>query len=144
MPDGSPRYEDPQTTDRAVAGWVALGEIKGYAGSGGKTADLMKMERFVAHYVHEHGSYPSARWYLANHFRETDPDRRPEPLAGATNDVAAFAEEAGWCGRLTLAQLFRLWVVGGSRAGNTPTTELRLSTRRSAAALMSPEAPAMQ
>ncbi len=135
VPDGSPRYEDLQIADRTVAGWVALGEIKGYAGSGGKTADLIKMERFVAHYVHEHGGYPAARWYLVNHFLETDPDRRPEPLAGSTNDVAAFTEEGGlvW----STAQLFRLLMA--VRAKRVTSSEVRALLREATGRLRLPD-----
>lgn len=135
VPGGSPRYEDLQITDPSADGWVALGEIKGYSGSGGKTGDLTKMARFATHYVQEHTHLPSAEWYLVNHFLERDPDRRPDPLAGATDDVASFAEDGGlvW----STIQLFSLLMA--VRATRVDATEVRALLRETTGRLKIPD-----
>lgn len=61
--------------------WNTLVEVRGYAKGGGKTQDLQRIERFVAHYVKRTGgSFPSARWYVVNHSFLLAPGSRPRVL----------------------------------------------------------------
>lgn len=85
--------------------WVCLAEVRGYT-KGAKTSDLQRIERAVRHYEREHGTSPSARWYIVNHSLKVSPSDRPPVLSGATEDIDVFAEENGLV--IDTRDLFRL------------------------------------
>lgn len=93
IPAGSPKLEDLRVRDLAT-GFEALAEVKGY-GSGAKTGDFAKVERFVSHHMLKHGKRPDHIWLVVNHFRDHDPDQREVPFAGSAGDVRHFAEGNG-------------------------------------------------
>jgi hypothetical protein len=86
--------------------WNTLVEVRGYAKGGGKTQDLQRIERFVAHYVKRKRDFPSARWYVVNHSFAMAPNARPRVLSGAHEDVEMFAEAGGLV--IDTRDLFRL------------------------------------
>jgi hypothetical protein len=83
------RVEDPVDND-----WIALAEVRGYAG-GAKVSDFQRIGRFVEHYIRTEGRAPSARWYIVNHNLNTDPSARPSVLAGGAEDVSIFESAGG-------------------------------------------------
>ena len=92
LADGSPLLEDLQISDDD---WIAIVEVKGYAKSGGKTADLLKIARAAVAFERATGHPPNARWYVINHNSSLTPDQRPEVLAGAVMDVQEFKQDDG-------------------------------------------------
>ena len=99
------KLEDLQVTVPNVE-WEALAEVRGY-GSGAKTNDLIRLERFVTHFVLRMGRRPGAVWYIVNQFIRTDPDTRQRPLSGASEDIQTFAEGGGLV--IDTKDLFLLW-----------------------------------
>lgn len=75
--------------------WEAIVEVRGYARSGGKTEDLMRLARFANLYERETGRQPDKRIYVVNGQLELLPPQRQSPLAAAEGDVKEFAESDG-------------------------------------------------
>jgi hypothetical protein len=75
--------------------WNAIVEVRGYARSGGTTADLGRLARFAELYRKETGEAPDKRIYIVNGELELLPSQRQEPLASATEDLQIFSESDG-------------------------------------------------
>jgi len=84
---GEPLLEDLQIRNGE---WVAIVEVRGYSKSGGKTSDLLRLGRAATGFERQHGSAPTARWYVVNHHIATSPSKRPPVLAGAESDIEEF------------------------------------------------------
>ena len=90
------RREDLRITDDDDAEWIAIGEVKGFARSGPKAADLITLiGRFRKRFVQEEQREPSALWYVVNQRSLTPPDERPRGAGVETGDLEAFASESG-------------------------------------------------
>lgn len=74
--------------------WIALCEVKGYT-KGAKLADLRKVDDYATLYALEAGKPPNGKWYIVNQFRETDPNSRPQLLAGADEYLESFGSGGG-------------------------------------------------
>jgi hypothetical protein len=81
--------------DKEGKEWVAIVEVRGYARSGGTTADLLRLSRFADMYKIETGKYPDSRIYIVNGELEQLPSARQEPLISAKDDLKIFAESNG-------------------------------------------------
>jgi hypothetical protein len=58
--------------------------------------DLISLTgRFSAVFTQRTGAVPVSRSYVVSRFMEKDPSTRPQILAGADEDVEAFADERG-------------------------------------------------
>ena len=103
LEDGQHKKEDL----RAAQGdeWIALCEVKGYT-KGGKLADLRKLDDYATLYAVEAGKPPNGKWYVVNQFRETDPNSRPQLLAGADEYLESFGSEGGLA--IDTRDLFRM------------------------------------
>jgi hypothetical protein len=86
--------EDYRITDPADGEWIALGEAKGFT-KGVSEVGMQSLARWAGFYVQETGTFPSARWYIANHMLRQDPATRPEPLHGRDDVVEVFAADHG-------------------------------------------------
>jgi hypothetical protein len=96
LPEEELKREDIRLTDRNDDGWEALVEVRGYARSGGKTADLIRLQgRFSDFYTKEKGRPPNKLIYVVNGPLELGPHLREKPLATSVADVRAFAESGG-------------------------------------------------
>jgi hypothetical protein len=116
------RREDLQVTAPDMPEWIALVEVRGYV-RGAQLRDLYRMERYRTRYLQDNADLPSALWYIANHFRENDPETRALVLASNDQDVKGFAEIGGLV--IDTTHLFRLWMA--VRDGRLPTGEARSS-----------------
>lgn len=96
--DSLPEHKDRKREDlRVVDGdWIALVEVKGYAGSA-KSNDLQQIAAAAVTFAINHGAAPSALWYIPNAQRGTDPAQRTLALAGRDDDVAAFGAQHHGC-----------------------------------------------
>ena len=95
---GEPKKEDLRLKhiDKEGKEWVAIVEVRGYARSGGTTADLLRLSRFADMYKIETGKYPDSRIYIVNGQLELLlPSERQEPLISAKDDLKIFAESNG-------------------------------------------------
>lgn len=94
---GEPKKEDLRLKHINKEGkeWVAIVEVRGYARSGGTTADLLRLSRFADMYKIETGKYPDSRIYIVNGELEQLPSARQEPLISAKDDLKIFAESNG-------------------------------------------------
>ena len=101
------RREDYRITDPDDADWIAVGEAKGFR-KGVSETGLHSLSRWVLYYLRDHGTLPSAQWYIGNQFLHEDPATRPVPLHGRDDVVAAFTESDGLL--LDTRVLFRLVV----------------------------------
>lgn len=90
--DDKSLLEDLQVRDDD---WCAIIEVRGYAKSGGKTHDLLRLGRAAAIFAKVVGEPPAARWYVVNQSFSKNPDSRPLVMQGAGEDVAEFAESGG-------------------------------------------------
>ncbi len=92
-----PKREDLRLQERSQIdnGWTAIVEVRGYAKSGGTTADLLRLDRFANMYERETGRPPDKRIYVINGQIQLLPSQRQEPLASATEDIGIFAESDG-------------------------------------------------
>jgi len=92
-----PKREDLRLEHLAKGGeqWNAIVEVRGYARSGGTTADLLRLARFAELYKKEIGKAPDKRIYVVNGELELLPSQRQEPLASATEDLQIFSESDG-------------------------------------------------
>ncbi|MFF6785795.1 hypothetical protein [Streptomyces sp. NPDC012510] len=121
--EGAALLEDLQVI---YGNWICLAEVRGYA-KGAKTSDFQRIERAVRHYEREHGSGPSARWYVVNHNLKNSPNLRPVVLAGAADDVDVFAEECGLV--IDTRELFKLAkLVEGGAISNERARALLMSS----------------
>lgn len=110
--DKAQLLEDLQVRDPASPGWVALVEVRGYAG-GAKTSDFQRIARFANRFESLKGQPPDARWYIVNHLLGRDPALRERIFAGQEDDTAAFAEDHGLA--IETRQLFKLLEVARSK-----------------------------
>lgn len=92
-----PKREDLRLKHLAKGGeqWKAIVEVRGYARSGGTTADLLRLARFAELYEKETGKTPDKRIYIVNGEVELSPSQRQEPLASATEDLQIFSNSDG-------------------------------------------------
>jgi hypothetical protein len=92
-----PKREDLRLKHLGKGGeeWNAIVEVRGYARSGGTTADLLRLNRFADLYKIETGQTPDKRIYIVNGQLELLPSQRQEPLASATEDLHIFSETNG-------------------------------------------------
>lgn len=88
------RREDIRVLDPSAPGWIALGEVRGYA-RGAQLNDLLRLTRFVTRFVRDEGREPDATWYVVNQMLATDPATRPLPLEANPEEVETFAEDGG-------------------------------------------------
>ena len=95
LEDNVPKREDIRLRDPSDKMWEAIVEVRGYARSGGTTADLMRLNRFANLYLKEKERLPDKRIYVANGQLDLIPSQRQSPLASADEDVKVFAEEGG-------------------------------------------------
>jgi len=97
LDETDPKREDLRLkhVDRGGTDWNAIVEVRGYARSGGKTADLQRLNRFADLYIKETGHAPDKRIYIVNGELELLPQYRQEPLAPAAEDLQIFAESEG-------------------------------------------------
>lgn len=86
--------EDLRVLDGEDPEWVALVEVRGYAG-GAKLSDLQRIARFVARFAAANGKLPSAAWYVVNQLLGADPGKRPAPLSSNPDEVETFTEDGG-------------------------------------------------
>ncbi len=91
---GLARVEDLNLTCPDQPEVRILAEVKGYA-KGAKAGDLIQIGHHAVRYTQRQGVPPDRSWYVINQFIDRDPDLRPAPLAGAVEDVAAFADGGG-------------------------------------------------
>jgi hypothetical protein len=93
-----PKREDLRLRhlDKSGKEWNAIVEVRGYARSGGTTADLLRINRFADLYKKETGQAPDNRIYIVNGQIEIlIPSQRQEPLASATEDLEVFGDSNG-------------------------------------------------
>lgn len=93
-----PKREDLRLRhlDKGGEEWNAIVEVRGYARSEGKTADLQRLARFADLYKKETGQAPDKRIYIVNGQLELLlPSQRQEPLASSTEDLQIFSESDG-------------------------------------------------
>lgn len=83
--------EDLQISDSNHAGWVALTEVRGYAG-GAKVNDLLRTTRFATRYAASTGNPPSAIWYIVNSFIGRTPSERIPPFQSNPNEINSYGE----------------------------------------------------
>jgi len=97
LDETDPKREDLRLKHVGKGGtdWNAIVEVRGYARSGGKTADLQRLNRFADLYIRETGHAPDKRIYIVNGELELLPQYRQEPLAPAAEDLQIFAEFDG-------------------------------------------------
>lgn len=81
-------------TATTPTGETAIVQVEGCT-AGASPRDLLRIARAAAAYERETGRAPERAWYVVNHFLATDPDQRPEVLAGADDSVAEFAVDGG-------------------------------------------------
>lgn len=112
LPPGTPRREDLRLTDPSdpTQRWQAIVEVRGYARSSGKTADLQKIHRHASLYRRQHATLPNKRIYVINGEVELLPTQRQQPLASAQEDIEEFAQ----CDGLII------WTLDLFRAVNAP------------------------
>jgi hypothetical protein len=92
-----PKREDLRLQHLPKGGeqWNAIVEVRGYARSGGTTADLLRLARFAELYKKETGKAPDKRIYIVNGEQDLPPSQRQKPLASATEDLRIFSESDG-------------------------------------------------
>lgn len=92
-----PKREDLRLrhVDKEGVEWNAIVEVRGYARSGGSTADLLRLARFADLYEKETGQSSDKRIYIVNGQLELLPSQRQEPLAAAPEDLQLFSESEG-------------------------------------------------
>lgn len=91
IPKGAPRQEDLRVS---LPGSQGIVEVKGYT-RGAKQSDLLKITKYAALFERETKRPPARQWYVCNQFLATDPDHRPDILAGADDDLAEFGSDGG-------------------------------------------------
>ncbi|SDL21913.1 hypothetical protein [Microbacterium azadirachtae] len=94
--DALPQHKGKKREDLRVSDgdWVALVEVKGYAGAA-KSNDLQQLAAAAAAYAATGGRVPDALWYIVNGFRNENPAQRPRALDNRDDDLAGFAENHG-------------------------------------------------
>jgi hypothetical protein len=92
VPKGTAKQEDLRVTQPGEGTGIA--EVKGYT-RGAKQSDLLKITKYATLFERETGQPPARQWYVCNQFLATDPDSRPEILAGADDDLAEFGSDGG-------------------------------------------------
>ncbi len=110
---GLARVEDLNLTCPDQPEVRILAEVKGYAG-GAKASDLIQIGNHAVRYTQRQGVPPDLSWYVVNQFLDRDPELRQAPLAGAVEDVTAFAQGGGLI--IDTRELFQLTeAVSGER-----------------------------
>lgn len=92
VPKGTAKQEDLRVTPPGEGTGIA--EVKGYT-RGAKQSDLLKITKYATMFERETGQPPARQWYVCNQFLATDPDSRPDILAGADDDLAEFGTDGG-------------------------------------------------
>lgn len=97
IPEGTPKKEDLRIITELPSGynWEAIVEIRGYARSGGTTADISRLGRFALFYQSEKGKMPDKIIYVVNGQIELNPSQRQPPLISSPEDVKEFSEQNG-------------------------------------------------
>jgi len=92
-----PKREDLRLKHLGKSGeeWNAIVEVRGYARSGGTTADLLRLNRFADLYEKETRRDPDKRIYIVNGQTELLPSQRQEPLVSAIEDLEIFSDSNG-------------------------------------------------
>jgi len=92
-----PKREDLRLShlDKSGERWNAIVEVRGYARSGGKTADFLRLGRFANLYEKETGQTPDKCIYIVNGELELLPPQRQEPLVSAPEDLQIFSDTDG-------------------------------------------------
>jgi len=103
IPAGMAKQEDLRVS--LPGGRPGIVEVKGYT-RGAKQGDLMKITKYAMLFEREMGHPPERQWYVCNQFLATDPDQRPQILAGADDDLVEFA--AGGGAVIDTRELFKL------------------------------------
>jgi hypothetical protein len=119
--------QDIDVTDHAAPGWIALAEVKGYS-SGAKLTALSQLGRFQRSHKDETGEWANRLWYIANHFKNRDPDAREWVLQSNDDLVRSFAEDDDGL-VIDTVQLFHL--LRAVRDGKLTTEDARRSLRES-------------
>jgi hypothetical protein len=119
------RLEDLRVTATEFSGWVAIVEVKAYAG-GAKVNDLMRLQRYSKRFIRDKGKLPDAMWYVVNQFVGRDPSERPQILASNKEELATFASDSGLA--MDTTTLFDLWVA--VQKGVRQTEEVRETLAR--------------
>lgn len=122
---GLAKVEDLHVTCPDQPAVRIMAEVKGYARGGAKASDLIQMSQHAIRFLQREGTAPDRSWYVVNQFATTDPDTRQSALAGAPEDLAAFANGGGLI--IDTRELFRL---------TTLVSEGRLQPRQARAALI--------
>ena len=116
------RLEDLRVSPPENPDWVALVEIKGYARSLGRAADLLNLTgRFGRRFREAEKRDPDAYWYVVNHEIGADPDARKMILEGSEAELRAFAGAGGLA--IDTRDLYRLWRAVAH--GNLPAADAR-------------------
>lgn len=92
-----PKREDLRLKHVSESGeeWNAIVEVRGYAHSGGKTSDLIRINRFAKLYEKETGKAPDKCIYIVNGQIELpSPNRRQEPFVSNTEDLDVFRSDS--------------------------------------------------
>jgi len=98
--------EDLRVEDATADGWVALVEVKGYAG-GANVTDLGRFTRLTRRFMAREDREPDALWYVVNQFRRQNPSDREPILRANEPELQAFATaDSGLA--VDTADLFRL------------------------------------
>jgi hypothetical protein len=128
---GGAKVEDLRVTcPQDDPDWIAIVEVKGYAG-GAKSNDLLKLGgHFRIEFIKQKGQDADAVWYVVNQYLGSDPAARQQALSGHDAEVETFAESGGLV--IDSVSLFRLWrsVWVGERTSAEARGLLRTATGR--------------
>jgi hypothetical protein len=94
LAEGVAKAEDLRLSDPGDDDWTNITEVKGHTG-GAKASVLLKLSQRAERFALRAGALPTARWYIANQFRESDPRKRPVVLRGADDDLEVFGQGGG-------------------------------------------------
>lgn len=112
-PDGD-RREDLRVFEDGDPDWVTIVEVKGYK-RGSKETDLFGFGRWAERFMADHQCPPSARWFITNHHRGSDPTGRPTPFVSKPEVLTTFNQVNGTV--IDSRALFDLlWLVGNNPA----------------------------
>jgi hypothetical protein len=126
LPSGTSEVEDLRLLDPQESSWSNITEVRGYPDEA-KHSDLQRLAQFAKLFSNRTGSSPSSRWYVVNHFLNTDPDMRQPPFDDRKEDVELFAKVGGLV--LDTRELFLL--VRAVDAGRMAPAEARRRLRSS-------------
>lgn len=125
-PEGS-RREDLRVFDDADPEWVSIVEVKGFK-HGTKETELHGFGRWAERFIMDHQRPPSARWFVTNHHRGSDPSGRPTPFANKPEVLVTFNQVNGTV--IDTRALFDLlWLVGKNQELKSAARALLKSER---------------